>query len=195
MEIENKDLYGQIDPQTAQQGEAPTKEKQNQTESPEITTPKKENEGTNEELNQKEQEEQERKEQEEQERKKQEELRKQAELRRQAERYRKAKEIFPALAKTPNLNPQIIEILLKFSENFISKEQKQFSIKDGALFSIRKLQKNAGNIAFDENNPQYKIVKEKIQLLFNKASPSQKIISAINEIQDIMKYANYEKKR
>ena len=187
MEIENKDLYGQIDPQTAQQGEAPTKEKQNQTESPEITTPKKENEGTNEELNQKEQEEQERK--------KQEELRKQAELRRQAERYRKAKEIFPALAKTPNLNPQIIEILLKFSENFISKEQKQFSIKDGALFSIRKLQKNAGNIAFDENNPQYKIVKEKIQLLFNKASPSQKIISAINEIQDIMKYANYEKKR
>ena len=155
MEIENKDLYGQIDPQTAQQGEAPTKEKQNQTESPEITTPKKENEGTNEELNQKEQEEQERK--------KQEELRKQAELRRQAERYRK--------------------------------EQKQFSIKDGALFSIRKLQKNAGNIAFDENNPQYKIVKEKIQLLFNKASPSQKIISAINEIQDIMKYANYEKKR
>ena len=187
MEIENKDLYGQIDPQTAQQGETPTKEKQNQTESPEITTPKKENEGTNEELNQKEQEEQERK--------KQEELRKQAELRRQAERYRKAKEIFPALAKTPNLNPQIIEILLKFSENFISKEQKQLSIKDAALFSIRKLQKNAGNIAFDENNPQYKIVKEKIQLLFNKASPSQKIISAINEIQDIMKYANYEKKR
>lgn len=187
MEIENKDLYGQIDPQTAQQGETPTKEKQNQTESPEITTPKKENEGTNEELNQKEQEEQERK--------KQEELRKQAELRRQAERYRKAKEIFPALAKTPNLNPQIIEILLKFSENFISKEQKQLSIKDAALFSIRKLQKNAGNIAFDENNPQYKIVKEKIQLLFNKTTSSQKIISAINEIQDIMKYANYEKKR
>lgn len=187
MEIENKDLYGQIDPQTAQQGETPTKEKQNQTESTEITTPKKENEGTNEELNQKEQEEQERK--------KQEELRKQAELRRQAERYRKAKEIFPALAKTPNLNPQIIEILLKFSENFISKEQKQLSIKDAALFSIRKLQKNAGNIAFDENNPQYKIVKEKIQLLFNKTTSSQKIISAINEIQDIMKYANYEKKR
>lgn len=187
MEIENKDLYGQIDPQTAQQGETPTKEKQNQTESPEITTPQKENEETNEEINQKKQEEQERK--------KQEELRKQAELRRQAERYRKAKEIFPALAKTPNLNPQIIEILLKFSENFISKEQKQLSIKDAALFSIRKLQKNAGNMAFDENNPQYKIVKEKIQLLFNKTTSSQKIISAINEIQDIMKYANYEKKR
>ena len=127
--------------------------------------------------------------------KRQEELKKQEEIRRQAERYRKAKEIFPALAKTPNLNPQIIEILLKFSENFISKEQKQFSIKDAALFSIRKLQKNAGNIAFDENNPQYKIVKEKIQLLFNKTTSSQKIISAINEIQDIMKYANYEKKR
>ena len=50
-------------------------------------------------------------------------------------------------------------------------------------------------MAFDENNPQYKIVKEKIQLLFNKTTSSQKIISAINEIQDIMKYANYEKKR
>ena len=60
MEIENKDLYGQIDPQTAQQGETPTKEKQNQTESPEITTPQKENEETNGEINQKKQEEQER---------------------------------------------------------------------------------------------------------------------------------------
>ena len=188
MEIENKDLYGQIDPQTAQQGETPTKEKQNQTESPEITTPKKENEETNGEINQKKQEEQERK--------RQEELRKQEEIRRQqVERYRKAKEAFPALAKTPNLNPQIVETLIKFSEKFISKEQKQLSIKDAALFSIRKLQKNAGNIAFDKNNPQYKIVKEKIQLLFNKTTSSQKIISAINEIQDIMKYANYEKKR
>lgn len=188
MEIENKDLYGQIDPQTAQQGETPTKEKQNQTESPEITTPKKENEETNGEINQKKQEEQERK--------RQEELRKQEEIRRQqVERYRKAKEAFPTLAKTPNLNPQIVETLIKFSEKFISKEQKQLSIKDAALFSIRKLQKNAGNMAFDENNPQYKIVKEKIQLLFNKTTSSQKIISAINEIQDIMKYANYEKKR
>ena len=188
MEIGNKDLYGQIDPQTAQQGETPTKEKQNQTESPEITTPKKENEETNGEINQKKQEEQERK--------RQEELRKQEEIRRQqVERYRKAKEAFPTLAKTPNLNPQIVETLIKFSEKFISKEQKQLSIKDAALFSIRKLQKNAGNMAFDENNPQYKIVKEKIQLLFNKTTSSQKIISAINEIQDIMKYANYEKKR
>ena len=188
MEIENKDLYGQIDPQTAQQGETPTKEKQNQTESPEITTPKKENEETNGEINQKKQEEQERK--------RQEELRKQEEIRRQqVERYRKAKEAFPALAKTPNLNPQIVETLIKFSEKFISKEQKQLSIKDAALFSIRKLQKNAGNMAFDEDNPQYKIVKEKIQLLFNKATPPQKISSAIHAIQEIMRYANYEQKR
>ncbi len=185
MEIENKDLYGQIDPQTAQQGEAPKGNYENPIENQDTPQLKEEKNGW------KAQEEQE-----EQEKKRQEELRKQEEIRRrQAERYRKAKEIFPALAKTPNLNPQIIEILLKFSENFISKEQKQLSIKDAALFSIRKLQKNVGNIAFDENNPQYKIVKEKIQLLFNKTTSSQKIISAINEIQDIMKYANYEKKR
>lgn len=181
MSIENEDLYN-----NAPQGK-PEGSNQNPTETQEISAPQEENKETNRENT--------KKEQEEQERKRQEELKKQEEIRRQAERYRKAKEIFPALAKTPNLNPQIIEILLKFSENFISKEQKQFSIKDAALFSIRKLQKNAGNIAFDENNPQYKIVKEKIQLLFNKTTSSQKIISAINEIQDIMKYANYEKKR
>ena len=187
MSIENEDLYNnKIDPQGKPEGS-----NQNPTEPQEISAPQEKNKETNRGNTKKEQEEQE-----EQERKRQEELRKQEEIRRrQAERYRKAKEAFPALAKTPNLNPQIVETLIKFSENFISKEQKQFSIKDAALFSIRKLQKNAGNIAFDENNPQYKIVKEKIQLLFNKTTSSQKIISAINEIQDIMKYANYEKKR
>lgn len=176
MSIENEYLYNN-DPQ-----EKPEGSNQNPTETQEISAPQEENKETD-------------KAQEEQERKRQEELRKQEEARRLAERYRKAKEAFPALAKTPNLNPQIVETLIKFSEKFISKEQKQLSIKDAALFSIRKLQKNAGNIAFDENNPQYKIVKEKIQLLFNKTTSSQKIISAINEIQDIMKYANYEKKR
>ena len=187
MSIENEDLYNnKIDPQGKPEGS-----NQNPTEPQEISAPQEKNKETNRGNTKKEQEEQE-----EQERKRQEELRKQEEIRRrQAERYRKAKEAFPALAKTPNLNPQIVETLIKFSEKFISKEQKQLSIKDAALFSIRKLQKNAGNIAFDENNPQYKIVKEKIQLLFNKTTSSQKIISAINEIQDIMKYANYEKKR
>lgn len=171
--------------QRISQGETHEGSNQNPTETQEISAPQEENKETN----------RENRENRENTEKEQEELRKQEEARRLAERYRKAKEAFPALAKTPNLNPQIVETLIKFSEKFISKEQKQLSIKDAALFSIRKLQKNAGNIAFDENNPQYKIVKEKIQLLFNKASPSQKIISAINEIQDIMKYANYEKKR
>lgn len=185
MSIENKYL----DSQSIPQGETPEGNNQNPIENKDIPQLKEDNNENREENN-------EWKAQEEQERKRQEELRKQEETRRrQAERYRKAKETFPALAKTPNLNPQIVETLIKFSEKFISKEQKQLSIKDASLFSIRKLQKNAGNIAFDENNPQYKIVKEKIQLLFNKTTSSQKIISAINEIQDIMKYANYEKKR
>ena len=162
MSIENEDLYDKIDPQGKPEGN-----NQNPIENQEIQQLKEDNNENREENN-------EWKAQEEQERKRQEELRKQEEIRRrQAERYRKAKEAFPALAKTPNLNPQIVETLIKFSEKFISKEQKQLSIKDAALFSIRKLQKNAGNIAFDENNPQYKIVKEKIQLLFNKTTSSQ----------------------
>lgn len=189
MSIENKDLYDQSNSQAIPQGETPERNNQNPIENQEIPHLKEDNNENREENN-------EWKAQEEQERKRQEELRKQEEIRRrQAERYRKAKEAFPALAKTPNLNPQIIETLIKFSEKFISKEQKQLSIKDTALFSIRKLQKNAGNMAFDENNPQYKIVKEKIQLLFNKATPPQKISSAIHAIQEIMRYANYEQKR
>ena len=187
MSIENKDPHDKTGSQGIPEGETPEGNNQNPTETQEISAPQEENKETNRENTEKEQKEKERK--------RQEELRKQEEARRLAEKYRKAKEAFPALAKTPNLNPQIVETLIKFSEKFISKEQKQLSIKDAALFSIRKLQKNAGNIAFDENNPQYKIVKEKIQLLFNKTTSSQKIISAINEIQDIMKYANYEKKR
>ena len=184
MSIENEDLYDKIDPQGKPEGN-----NQNPIENQEIQQLKEDNNENREENN-------EWKAQEEQERKRQEELRKQEEIRRrQAERYRKAKEAFPALAKTPNLNPQIVETLIKFSEKFISKEQKQLSIKDAALFSIRKLQKNAGNMAFDEDNPQYKIVKEKIQLLFNKATPPQKISSAIHAIQEIMRYANYEQKR
>lgn len=189
MSIENKDLYDKTDSQNMPQGETPEGNNQNPIENQEIQQLKEDNNENREENN-------EWKAQEEQERKRQEELRKQEERkRRQAERYRKAKEAFPALAKTPNLNPQIVETLIKFSEKFISKEQKQLSIKDAALFSIRKLQKNAGNMAFDEDNPQYKIVKEKIQLLFNKATPPQKINSAIHAIQEIMRYANYEQKR
>ena len=101
MEIENKDLYGQIDPQTAQQGETPTKEKQNQTETPEITTPKKENEGTNEELNQKEQEEQERKKQEE-------------------DLWKSIKKEFPALSNISSLKKETSKLntLLSFKANF-----------------------------------------------------------------------------
>ena len=189
MSIENKDLYDKTDSQSIPQGETPEGNNQNPIENQKSPQLKEDNNENREENN-------EWKAQEEQERKRQEELRKQEEIRRrQAERYRKAKEAFPALAKTPNLNPQIVETLIKFSEKFISKEQKQLSIKDAALFSIRKLQKNAGNMAFDEDNPQYKIVKEKIQLLFNKATPPQKISSAIHAIQEIMRYANYEQKR
>ena len=189
MSIENKYLYDKTDSQSIPQGETPEGNNQNPIENQEIPQLKENNNENREENN-------EWNAQEEQERKRQEELRKQEEIRRrQAERYRKAKEAFPALAKTPNLNPQIVETLIKFSEKFISKEQKQLSIKDAALFSIRKLQKNTGNMAFDENNPQYKIVKEKIQLLFNKATPPQKISSAIHAIQEIMRYANYEQKR
>ena len=189
MSIENKDPYDQSNSQAIPQGETPEGNNQNPIENQDIPQLKEENNENREENN-------EWKAQEEQERKRQEELRKQEEIRRRhAERYRKAKEAFPALAKTPNLNPQIVETLIKFSEKFISKEQKQLSIKDAALFSIRKLQKNAGNMAFDEDNPQYKIVKEKIQLLFNKAAPPQKISSAIHTIQEIIRYANYEQKR
>ena len=177
MEIENKDLYGQIDPQTAQQGETPTKEKQNQTESPEITTPKKENEETNGEINQKKQEEQERKKQEE-------------------DLWRSIKKEFPALSNISSLKKETSKLntLLSFKANFTNWGK---LLEEKKLFDIWKL-KNSPSAIFDPHNinPQFLYWKSKIQRLFsNNKYNSNEASLTIDTIVNFMKYANYEKKR
>ena len=177
MEIENKDLYGQIDPQTAQQGETPTKEKQNQTESPEITTPKKENEETNGEINQKKQEEQERKKQEE-------------------DLWKSIKKEFPALSNISSLKKETSKLntLLSFKANFTNWGK---LLEEKKLFDIWKL-KNSPSAIFDPHNinPQFLYWKSKIQRLFsNNKYNSNEASLTIDTIVNFMKYANYEKKR
>lgn len=177
MEIENKDLYGQIDPQTAQQGETPTKEKQNQTESPEITTPQKENEETNGEINQKKQEEQERKKQEE-------------------DLWRSIKKEFPALSNISSLKKETSKLntLLSFKANFTNWGK---LLEEKKLFDIWKL-KNSPSAIFDPHNinPQFLYWKSKIQRLFsNNKYNSNEASLTIDTIVNFMKYANYEKKR
>lgn len=177
MEIENKDLYGQIDPQTAQQGETPTKEKQNQTESPEITTPKKENEETNGEINQKKQEEQERKKQEE-------------------DLWKSIKKEFPALSNISSLKKETSKLntLLSFKANFTNWGK---LLEEKKLFDIWKLQ-NSPSAIFDPHNinPQFLYWKSKIQRLFsNNKYNSNEASLTIDTIVNFMKYANYEKKR
>ena len=177
MEIENKDLYGQIDPQTAQQGETPTKEKQNQTESPEITTPKKENEETNGEINQKKQEEQERKKQEE-------------------DLWKSIKKEFPAFSNISSLKKETSKLntLLSFKANFTNWGK---LLEEKKLFDIWKL-KNSPSAIFDPHNinPQFLYWKSKIQRLFsNNKYNSNEASLTIDTIVNFMKYANYEKKR
>ena len=177
MEIENKDLYGQIDPQTAQQGETPTKEKQNQTESPEITTPQKENEETNGEINQKKQEEQERKKQEE-------------------NLWKSIKKEFPALSNISSLKKETSKLntLLSFKANFTNWGK---LLEEKKLFDIWKL-KNSPSAIFDPHNinPQFLYWKSKIQRLFsNNKYNSNEASLTIDTIVNFMKYANYEKKR
>lgn len=177
MEIENKDLYGQIDPQTAQQGETPTKEKQNQTESPEITTPQKENEETNGEINQKKQEEQERKKQEE-------------------DLWKSIKKEFPALSNISSLKKETSKLntLLSFKANFTNWGK---LLEEKKLFDIWKL-KNSPSAIFDPHNinPQFLYWKSKIQRLFsNNKYNSNEASLTIDTIVNFMKYANYEKKR
>lgn len=177
MEIENKDLYGQIDPQTAQQGETPTKEKQNQTESPEITTPKKENEEANGEINQKKQEEQERKKQEE-------------------DLWKSIKKEFPALSNISSLKKETSKLntLLSFKANFTNWGK---LLEEKKLFDIWKL-KNSPSAIFDPHNinPQFLYWKSKIQRLFsNNKYNSNEASLTIDTIVNFMKYANYEKKR
>ena len=177
MEIGNKDLYGQIDPQTAQQGETPTKEKQNQTESPEITTPKKENEETNGEINQEKQEEQERKKQEE-------------------DLWKSIKKEFPALSNISSLKKETSKLntLLSFKANFTNWGK---LLEEKKLFDIWKL-KNSPSAIFDPHNinPQFLYWKSKIQRLFsNNKYNSNEASLTIDTIVNFMKYANYEKKR
>ena len=170
MEIENKDLYGQIDPQTAQQGETPTKEKQNPTETQEISAPLEENNGK---INQKEQEE------------KQEE-----------ENLNTIKKEFPALINISSLKKETSKLntLLNFKKNFTNWGK---LLEEKKLFDIWKL-KNSPSAIFDPHNinPQFLYWKSKIQRLFsNNKYNSNEASLTIDTIVNFMKYANYEKKR
>ena len=170
MEIENKDLYGQIDPQAIPQGETPERNDQNPTETQEISAPLEENNGK---INQKEQEE------------KQEE-----------ENLNTIKKEFPALINISSLKKETSKLntLLNFKKNFTNWGK---LLEEKKLFDIWKL-KNSPSTIFDPHNinPQFLYWKSKIQRLFsnNKYNSSEASLT-IDTIVNFMKYANYEKKR